>query len=324
MAPADHTPARRTFLVFAAAMAVSAVALIGAAAMDSREVLGVPVWHKPLKFALSFVIMATTLAWMVDRATGRGRLVSGAAAAFVGAGVVEMLAIGVQAGRGVPSHFNISTPLDGAIFGAMGTAIIVLYVATLVLALAIGRSRRLTPDVRAALRWGLGISLVGMALGGLMLRPTPDQVQGFADGAAMVIGAHSVGVADGGPGLWFLGWSTVGGDLRIGHFVGMHALQAIPVAAWILARSGLAVATRVALIRAVSVGLLAVTLILTAQALAGESVIAPSGLTLVALASVVAGVGIASAIVVRRGAPGGAEPVDVPDAVDAPVGEVAS
>jgi hypothetical protein len=49
-------------------------------------------------------------------------------------------------------------------------------------------------------------------------------------------GTHTVGAGDGGPGLPFVNWSTIGGDLRIAHFIAIHAIQIVPLFAYILSQ----------------------------------------------------------------------------------------
>ncbi len=110
-------------------------------------------------------------------------------------------------------------------FSVMGASIALVWVATLVISVVLFASPGPDPARNLAMRAGALISVAGMALGFLMTIPTQAQLQDFQG----IAGAHTVGPPDGGPGLPLLGWSTVGGDLRIPHFVGMHALQALPL-----------------------------------------------------------------------------------------------
>ena len=52
--------------------------------------------------------------------------------------------------------------------------------------------------------------------------------------------SHNVGVPDGGAGLPLVNWSTVGGDLRVAHFFGLHGIQIIPLfAVWVASKKKL-------------------------------------------------------------------------------------
>jgi hypothetical protein len=205
--------------------------------LDPRVITGVPAWLKPLKFALSTSVYAFTLAgvftflpewprtrWIVGRGT---------AAAFV----VEVLLIAGQAYRGTTSHFNVATPFDAAIFAAMGLVIVAQTGLAVALTLAVWRQRFDDPALGWALRLGLVVTVLGAATGGLMTRPTAAQLAGARTGPALTIsGGHTIGAADGGPGLPLTGWSTRHGDVRVPHFVGLHAWQVLPVFVLLLPR----------------------------------------------------------------------------------------
>ncbi|MEU5903312.1 hypothetical protein ABZ780_02925 [Micromonospora sp. NPDC047467] len=290
---AQHRP----MLLFVAAMAVLAVVSAIGVLADPRLVTGAPIWLKPLKFAMSFVLYGTTLAWMLSLLPRRSRIAEWAVTVIVAMAVIEMVIIVAQVIRGTASHFNDTTPLNAALFGAMGAAIMVLFAAHLVVGIVV-LIRRIADRVAAtAVGWGLGLSLLGMLVAVPMTLPTQDP------GIEGISGAHSVGVADGGAGLPLVGWSTTGGDLRIGHFVGLHALQVLPILAILLARflgTRLDDRTRARLLVVAGAAYGVLTVLLTWQALRGQPLLRPDALTLAAAGALVVATAIATRLVLAR------------------------
>ena len=269
-----------------AAMGVTvAVALVGLVA-DPRVITGAPAWLKPMKFAVSIAVYCFTVLWLLTFVRGRPRLVRGIGWVTAVGLAVEMALIVAQVVRGTTSHFNVGTAFDAAIWSAMGAIVVSVWVAGMLLAVLLVRQRLADPALAWSLRLGLVVAVVGMAVAFLMTSPTPEQLA--AAGGPRVAGAHSVGVADGGPGLPVTGWSTVAGDLRVAHFVGLHGLQVLPAVGYLLTvlpARRLGGRHRVALVWTVGLAYLGLVLLLAWQALRGQSVIAPDAITLAALAA---------------------------------------
>lgn len=270
----------RPLMLLSAAMAVTAVVSLVGLVVDDRVLVGSPIWLKPFKFSVSLGIYGVTWAWLMSLRPRPSRLLWWAGTVIAVASAVEMAVLLTQVVRGRMSHFNTSTPLDGALFSVMGMTVTVLWTATLVAALLLAFRRLGDRPAQRAIRLGMGISLVGLALGGLML--------GQDSGVEGITGAHSVGVPDGGPGMPITGWSTTGGDLRVPHFVGMHALQALPLLAMALAalagrfpRLG-DEAVRARLVVLGGVLYAGLTAVVTWQALRGQPLVRPDGATLAA------------------------------------------
>lgn len=293
-------------LVSLSMLFVLATALAGLV-VDPRVITGAPAWLKPMKFAISITIYCLTLLWLLTFVRGHTRLVrlvSWGTAIALG---VEMAIIAGAVVFGTTSHFNIATPLNSAVWGIMAVAIAATWVLSLV-AIVLLLIQRL-PDRAFAwsLRLALAVSAVGMAVAFLMTTPTEAQL---ATDEPSIAGAHSVGVADGGPGVPFTGWSTVGGDLRAPHFFGLHALQVLPLVGFLIARFGpgwLRTGHRLALVWTAGLAYLGFVLLLTWQALRGQSVASPDDLTLGALAALAAATGVAAAGVLLHARRAGSE-----------------
>ena len=163
--------------------------------------------------------------------------------------------------------------------------------------------RGLDRPVAWGLRFGVLLALVGMSLAFFMTSPTAAQLTAVQGGAGLPIaGAHTVGRADGGPGLPVLGWSTVSGDLRIAHFVGLHGLQVVPLVAFFVTQRArrLTKGAQTALVTVAGAVWLGLDLLLAWQALRGQSIVRPDALTLGAAMTLVGGAALAVAAVLMQ------------------------
>lgn len=212
---------------------------------DSVQVMGIGRWIKPMKFALSIAFYLGALAWFAPAVgTVASRRIPYALAA--GTMLVEIIVIVAQAARGLRSHFNEATWLDARLFNLMGVAIMLNTIALVwILRLAFVGWRTSPNAYRLGIALGVLLALGSSAIGGVIIASR----------------GHAVGIADGGAGLPFVNWSTQGGDLRVSHFLGLHALQGLPVIGHYLGSRAVILA---------ALGWLVLTAVTLAQAVAGR------------------------------------------------------
>jgi hypothetical protein len=253
-------------------MVVVALASIVGVLADPRVITGAPAWLKPFKFAVSTAVYSLTLAWIFQWLTDWPRL-----RRFVGwttaiVFVLEVALIDMQAWRGTTSHFNVSTPLDATVFFVMGGAILFQTFVSIAVAVALWRQRFADRALGWALRFGMTLTIVGALTGPLMTRPTAAQLADVRAGHRMTVsGSHSVGGVDGGPGLPVTGWSLEHGDLRVAHFIGLHAVQVLALLAVGLSRWLRSEAARVTAVRVAAASYASLFVLLLWQALRGQS-----------------------------------------------------
>jgi len=259
-------------LLMLAAAAASLVAMF----VDPRIITGAPAWLKPFKFAISTAVYSLTVAWIFGWLSDwpRVRRVVGWTTAIVF--VLEVLMIDLQAWRGTTSHFNVSTKFNMVLFSVMGSAILLQTLVSLAIAVALWRQRFSDPALGWALRLGMMLTIVGALTGPLMTRPTAAQLADARSGNRMTTaGAHSVGGLDGGPGVPVTGWSREHGDLRVPHFIGLHALQTLALIAVGLRRWRRPESVRIRALLAAAASYGSLFLLLLWEALRGQSIVAP-------------------------------------------------
>ncbi|MDN5851680.1 MAG: hypothetical protein L0K86_02325 [Actinomycetia bacterium] len=242
-------------------------------------------WRKPVTFGLAFGLTLATLGWVSGIMAGqwRARLLG----VFAAACVVEVTVITTQAWRGVPSHFNTSTPLDAtfAYIAAAGGAVI--------LATSIGlaaTTMRAHPDVppsmRLAVRAGFATYLTTLVIGAVMIAIGVTAGRTVSQAAAY----------------------TAATELKAGHFATMHGILVLPVLAWLAAHATWTEQQRTSVVGigcacyVLAAGAVVVESVLGIEPLAAPALV-PTGLGLLGLLT--AGASTLTAVADRRASSGG-------------------
>ena len=209
----------------AAAFAASTPVALVAGRIDKRRLAGEDVWNKPAKFGIALALHFATFA-LVQGYLGHGIILLTDAWLSVGAAVIEVTWIAVQAGRQRRSHFNKETRLEAVVYVAMGLAGLLVLSPAVVIGVAAARSPPLAwpPAVQLAVPVafivGTGLTLlVTLWMGRLnshYAAPPPSRRRA----------------------MWLTGWTLNAADLRPAHFLGTHVMQAVPAIAlagsWLL------------------------------------------------------------------------------------------
>jgi hypothetical protein len=213
----------------------------------SVQVYGVNAWFKPFKFAFSTFTFAWAMAWYCSYLPNFNQPVfNWSVIVLLG---FEVAYIALQAGKGQLSHYNLSTPMYSALFTAMAIAATMVTVYTAYIGFLFFTTDFPTlPDYYV---WSIRLALVLFVI---------FSFEGFAMGARL---SHSVGAVNDNSNWFILGWSKTVGDLRVAHFIGMHALQVLPIISYYVLKN-----TKLSIALAFVYGLLA--LLTLVQALNGK------------------------------------------------------
>ncbi len=221
--PWDFAPTLTALALF---IALTALPVIAAMALDARQFDGESIWLKPLKFHVALVIYIATLAFFARYlpASWHGSSLWNGYLVIVTVSILfEIVWIGGAAALGTASHFNVATPVANLGYSLMGVAAVTLTSASLVMGIGIWRNAAsgLPPALHLAVALGLILTFV------LTLPVAGTMASNLS---------HHIGASVTGARLPILGWSREVGDLRAPHFMATHALHALPVAGWLFHR----------------------------------------------------------------------------------------
>ncbi|MFG1962741.1 hypothetical protein [Nonomuraea sp. NPDC049028] len=277
----------RLWYVIGLLLIVSGLVHLGVLVLDGGPWDGPVSWRKPFTFGVSFGLSVLSLTWVSQFIRLRRRNVF--LGVFAAASVVEVALISVQAWRGVPSHFNMSTDVDSLIARTLAAGGFTLIAIAIFMTVSAFRpshpntgkspstdlggtpSTNLTtsntvpsgspiarlagsPSMRLAVQAGFGTFLTAMAFGGIMI---------------------ARGVFEALTGSQQLAY-TVAGSLKPAHAILMHGVLLLPALAWLLSRTHPSEQTRLRVVRLAIWTYITVSAIISALALFGITIVSPS------------------------------------------------
>ncbi|MEU4341097.1 hypothetical protein AB0H00_07465 [Nocardia sp. NPDC023852] len=313
--------------------AMAALVLFSLAAMmvDDRTLLGESVWLKPMKFGLAFFLYSLTLAWLLSLPHKGSRATWWLGTVFAVTGFVDVGFIVLQAARGTFSHFNTEDdPVNSIGQVVFASGVPGLFAANLGIVLILSWQRLLDRPTARAIHAGLLLAVGGMGLGYLMgftgkqlVRDSDGRVVELAAGHTVVPDSSDLALRDGAAGMPVTHWSTVGGDLRVPHFVGLHAIQVMLLAsiglAWLAPRYRWLSAERAgaAVVGVVALGYTGLLAIVFWQAMRAQPLVHPDRATWAAFGGLVATVAVLLGAVYLRHRDAEAEHHPTPGALSA-------
>lgn len=208
-----------TLFYFGLVCMLCACVAIVATRLSSTEVAGVNAWFKPFKFFVATAVFVWSMGWFLHEIQGFDHSIRLYSWGMVALFVFELVYITWQASRGQLSHFNLTSSWHRSMYFGMAVASTGIAVWTAVVAWPLFTQH---PAGSEGYVWGLRLGILLFVVFSL---------QGFMMGSRL---SHTVGAPDGGPGLPVTNWSIRYGDLRIAHFMGMHALQVLPLSGWLI------------------------------------------------------------------------------------------
>lgn len=227
-----------------------AIIFLAMTKLSDTQVYNVNAWYKPFKFAFSTFLFAWAMAWYCYYLPNFNiNLFNWAVIILLG---FEIIYIAFQASKGQLSHYNLSTPVYAALYNVMALAatLVTLYTAYV----GVLFFKYDFPDLPNYYLWAIRFAIFLFVI---------FSFEGFAMGSRL---NHSVGALNDNSNWFIVGWSKTVGDLRVSHFIGMHALQVLPIISYYILKN-----TKLTIGLSIIYGLLALATLI--QALQGKPLI---------------------------------------------------